>query len=168
MKFWWLEHHSLNSYNMMQTHSEALSYSQGAARCCHLNMPYFKRWKRLDKGQHQTRLRFLCGEYPWKITKRYRQFLKSYSVQKAAWPWASLKVWKGHTKVNVELVRDFYVENIHVKLQHDTGNLRTVIAFTRFRTLPTTRWPPPAQATTIPFTQRGLRSKKVVMFTSYW
>ncbi len=37
-KFWWVEHHSLYNYNMMQTHSEAISYSQGAARCCHLNM----------------------------------------------------------------------------------------------------------------------------------
>ncbi len=66
--------------------------------------------------------------------------------------WASLKVQKGHTKVNVELGRDFYVENIHVKLQHHTGNLWRVIAFTRFRT-------PHAQATTIPFSLRGLRGK---------
>ncbi len=41
--------------------------------------------------------------------------MQSYRVHKAAWPWASLKVQKGHTKVNVELVRDFYAENIHVK-----------------------------------------------------
>ncbi len=59
------------------------------------------------------------------------QFLQSYRVHKAAWPWASLKVQKGHTKVNVKLVRDFYVENIHIKLQHDTGDLRRVITFTR-------------------------------------
>ncbi len=60
-----------------------------------------------------------------------RQFLQSYRIHKAAWPWASLKVQKGHTNVNVKLVRDFYAENIHVKLQHDTGNLQKVIAFTR-------------------------------------
>ncbi len=64
--------------------------------------------------------------------KRYWQFLQSYRVHRAAWPWDSLKVQKGHTKVNVKLVRDFYVENIHVTLQHDRGNLRKVIAFTRF------------------------------------
>ncbi len=93
------------------------------------------------KGQHRTRPKFWCGEYLCKITKRYRQFLQSYRVHKAAWPWACLKVQKGHTKVNVELVWDFYVENIHVKLQHDTGNLWRAIAFTRLRT-------PPAQATT--------------------
>ncbi len=90
-------------------------------------MTYFKRSKRSDKGQHRTRQRFRCGEYLCKITKRYRQFLQSYSVQKAAWPWASLKVWKCHTKVNIELIRDFYIENIHVKLQHGTGNLLRVI-----------------------------------------
>ncbi len=89
-----------------------------------------------------------------KFSKRYRQFLLRYCVHKAAWWWASLKVQKGHTKVNVELIRDLYVQNIHVKLQHNTGNLRRVIAFTRFQT-------PPAQATTIPFSLRGLRGKKV-------
>ncbi len=121
----------------MQANSDALSYSQEAARCCHLNMTYFKRSKRADKGQHRTRLRFWCGKYLYKITKRYRQFLQSYRVHKAAWPWASLKVQKVHTKVNAELVQDFYVENIHVKLQHDTGNLWRVITYTRFRTPPT-------------------------------
>ncbi len=96
--------------------SDALSYSQEAARCCHLNVTYFKRSKRSDKGQHQTRPKFWCGEYLCKITKRYRQFLQSYRVHKATWPRASLEVQKGHTKVNVELVRDFHVQNIHVKL----------------------------------------------------
>ncbi len=93
-------------------------------------MTYFKRSKRSDKGQHRTHPRFWCREYLCKITKRYWQFLQSYRVHKTTWPWTSLKVRKNHTKVNVELVRDFYVENIHVKLQHDTGNLRKMIAFT--------------------------------------
>ncbi len=146
--------YSLYSYNMMQANSDVLSYSQEAARCCHLNMSYFKRSKRSDKSQHRTRPRFWCGEYLCKITKRYRQFLQSYRVHKAAWPRASLKAQKGHTKVNVELVREFYVENIHLKLQHDRGNLWRVIAFTRFRTPPM-----PAQATTIPFSLRWLRGK---------
>ncbi len=89
LKFWWVEDHSLYNYNMMQANSDALSYSQGAARCCHLNMTYFKR---SDKGQHRTRPRFWCGEYLYKIKKWYRQFLQSYHVHKAAWPWASSKV----------------------------------------------------------------------------
>ncbi len=113
---------------MIQANFDALSYSQGAARCWHLNMTSFKR---SDKRQHQTRPRFWCGEYLCKITKRYWQFLQSYHVHKAAWHWASLKVLKRHTKVNVEPVRDNYVENIQIKLQHDTSNLQRVIAFTR-------------------------------------
>ncbi len=63
--------------------------------------------------------------------KRYLQFLQSYRFLKAAWPWASLKVRKGHTKINIELIRDFDVENTTIKLQLDTGNLQKVIALTR-------------------------------------
>ncbi len=88
------------------------------------------------KGQYPIRPKFWCGEYLCKITKWYRQFLQSYRVHKAAWPWASLKVPKGHTKVNVDLVQDCFVENIHVKLQHDTGNVWRDIACTRFLTPP--------------------------------
>ncbi len=143
----------------MQANSDALSYSQEAARCCHLNITYFKRLKRSNKGQHRTHPRFWCGEYLCKITKWCRQFLQSYRVHEEAWPWASLKIQKGHTKVNVELVRDFYIENICVKLQHDTGNLWRVIVFTKFQKPPAARCPPPAQATTIPFSLRGLRGK---------
>ncbi len=124
------------SYNMMQANTDALSYLQEAVRCCHLNMTYFKRSKRSDKGQYRTHPRFWCGEYLCKIIKWYMQFLQSCRVHKAAWRLASLKVQKGHTKVNVELIWDFYVENIYVKLQHDTGNLWRVITFTRFRTPP--------------------------------
>ncbi len=94
LKFWWVDHHPLYSYNMMQANSDALSYSQRDARCCPLNMTLFKRSKRSDKGHHWTCLRFWCGEYLCKITKRYWQFLQSYHVQKAAWLWASLKVQK--------------------------------------------------------------------------
>ncbi len=123
----------------------------------------------------------------------------------AIWTWPISKGQKDQTKVNIELVRDFdvenilklrndpcrvivftrqlalelvwkfkkvtqrsmsnssrdfYVENIHVKLHHDTGNLWRVITFTRFQTPPATRCPLPAQATTIPFSLRGLRGKK--------
>ncbi len=113
LKFWWIEHHSLNSY-MMQA-----------------KVTTWCRSKRSDKGQHRTHPRFWCGEYLCKITKRYWQFLRKYRVHKAAWIWACLKVRKSHTKYNVEHIRDFYVENIHVKLQHDTGNLRRVITDAR-------------------------------------
>ncbi len=103
--------------------------------------------KRSDKGQHRTHPRFWCGEYLCKITKWYWQFLQSYRVHKAAWPWASLKVQNGHTKVNVELVRDFYVENIHIKLEHHTGNLRRVITFTRSSQIQREQRPKPLQRT---------------------
>ncbi len=100
-----------------------------------------QRSKRSDKGQHWTHPRFWCGEYLCKITKGYWQLLQSYRVHKAAWAWASLKVWKGHTKFNIKLVRNFYVKNIHVNLQHDTVNLWKVIVFTRSsQMLPAWTW----------------------------
>ncbi len=60
---------------------------------------YLVQWsKRSDKGQHQTRPRFWCGEYLCKITKGYWQFLLSYCVHKAAWPWAGfLSSKRSHT-----------------------------------------------------------------------
>ncbi len=33
------------------------------------------------------------------------------------WPWANVKVQKGHTMVNIELVQDIDVENTTIKLQ---------------------------------------------------
>ncbi len=38
LKFWLVEYYSLYSYNMVQANSDALPYSHGAARCCHLNI----------------------------------------------------------------------------------------------------------------------------------
>ncbi len=49
----------------------------------------------------------------------------------AIWTWPISNGQKGATKVNIELVRDFDVENISVKLQNDTGNFCSVIVFTR-------------------------------------
>ncbi len=72
-----------------------------------------------------------CEEHPHKVTALYKQYLRSYRVHKAAWPWASLKVQKCHTKINIELIRDFDVENTTIMLQLDTGNLWRVITFTR-------------------------------------
>ncbi len=62
-----------------------------------------------------------------------RQILMHYHIHKelqdtAIWTWPSSK---GHTKVNIALVRDFDVENISVKLWNDTGNSCRVIVFTR-------------------------------------
>ncbi len=62
--------------------------------------------------------------------------LGEYEVVGFWWP---LMKMIGFPKVNVALIWDFYVENIHVKLQNDTGNLWRVIAFTRFRTPPDAR-----------------------------
>ncbi len=47
------------------------------------------------------------------------------------WTWPSSKGQKGQTKVNIELVWDFDVENISVKLRNDTGNSCKVIVFIR-------------------------------------
>ncbi len=58
------------------------------------------------------------------------EFLTSYYIQTAAWPWASCKIEIGHTKVNVEILWYVDVENIHVKLQYDAGILWWVIVFT--------------------------------------
>ncbi len=55
--------------------------------------------------------------------KWYWQFLQSYHFHKAAWHWASLKGQNGHTKINIELTRNFDVENTTIKLQLDKGNL---------------------------------------------
>ncbi len=41
--------------------------------------------------------------------KWHLQFLQSYRVRKAAW--ATLKVQKDHTKINIELIWYFDVEN---------------------------------------------------------
>ncbi len=49
----------------------------------------------------------------------------------AIWTWPILKCQKGQTKGNIELVHDFDVENISLKLQNDTGNFCRVIVFTR-------------------------------------
>ncbi len=54
--------------------------------------------------------------------------LWSYHVHDVAWPWVNLK---GHIKVNVNLLRDFHVENIAVQLPHGRRNSWRVIVFTR-------------------------------------
>ncbi len=66
------------------------------------------------------------------------QLLRFYRIHKATWLWASLKVQKSHTKVNIELIQDFDVENTNIKLQLDTtGNLWRVMFTRSFQLLPT-------------------------------
>ncbi len=67
----------------------------------------------------------------WIELKWCMQFLRSYCVHKATWPCTSLKVPKGHTKVNIKLIWYVDVENIPIKLQHHTSNTWGVIMFTR-------------------------------------
>ncbi len=71
-----------------------------------------------------------------KVTTWCRHILRHYHIHKelqyaAIWTWPSSNGQKGHTKVNIEQVRDFDVENICVKLQKDTGNSCRVIVFAR-------------------------------------
>ncbi len=49
----------------------------------------------------------------------------------AIWIWPISKGKKGQTKVNIELVWNFNVKNISVKLENDTGNSCRVVVFTR-------------------------------------
>ncbi len=72
----------------------------------------------------------LMWRTPHKVTASCKQYLRSYCIHKGAWPWASLKVQKDHTKINIKLIRDFDVENTTIKLQLATSNLWRVIMFT--------------------------------------
>ncbi len=53
---------------------------------------------------------------------------RNYRVHMATWPWASSK---GHTKINIILVRYVDVETIPIQLQHHAGNTWWVITFKR-------------------------------------
>ncbi len=91
----------------------------------------FQKSKRSAKGQHRICPRFWCGKYLCKVTKWCMQFLRSYCVHKATWPWASLKVQKGYTKVIIELFQYADVKITPIKLEHHTSNTWEVIAITR-------------------------------------
>ncbi len=104
-----------------------------------------------------NRQRFRCWDPPYKVITWCMQFLRSYNVQKnitpcivttwcrqilrqyqihkelqdaAIWTWPSSKGHKGQTRVNIKLVWDFDVENISVKLQHDSCNCSLLIMLT--------------------------------------
>ncbi len=107
-------------------------------------------WK-FQKVTQRSILRWCGKEHPCKVTTWCMQFLRSYPIHKAAWPWVSLKVQRGHTKI----ILHFDVEYISTKI-HDAGNLWRVITFTKCcRTTSHV----PAQAT-IPLQPKGQRSKK--------
>ncbi len=70
------------------------------------------------------------------VTTWCRQILRHYHIDKelqdaAIWTQPSSKGHKGQTKVNIDLVWDFDMENISVKLQYVVCNSCRVIAFTR-------------------------------------
>ncbi len=103
---------------MMHAISEELLCSQG-----NLTLSKFESSKMSHKGQYQTCPICWCGDQPHKGTASYRQYLRSHCFHKAAWPWASFKVQKGHTKVNIKLIWDYDVEYTTIKLQLDTEEL---------------------------------------------
>ncbi len=83
-----------------------------------------------------SNLAIILNLVPCKVVNDAGKFTMSYHIQKelslaTIWRWPSLKGQKGQTKVNIELLRDFDVDNNPVKLGHDTGNSCWVIAFTR-------------------------------------
>ncbi len=88
----------LYNYNMIHAIAEELTRSQG-----NLTLSNFESSKKSHKGQHQTSLRFWCAEYYYQVTTWYRQFMKSYYILKVLLDVACLKVYKGHTKVNIKL-----------------------------------------------------------------
>ncbi len=92
---------------MMHAIPEELLCLQGK-----LTLSKFKSSKRSHKSQYQTPLICWYDEHPHKVTESYKQYLRSYHVHKAAWPQASLKVQKGHTKINIKLGWNFDEENI--------------------------------------------------------
>ncbi len=111
----------------MQANPEESSRLQSS-----LTLSYTESSKRLQRDQHKTWLKFWCEKNTCKATTWYMQFLRSYCIHKSfIWFRIILKVWKGHTKINIEPVQDFDVQNTTNKLQLDTGNLQRVIMFTR-------------------------------------
>ncbi len=142
---------------MMQAHSDALLYSQEAARCCHLNKTYFKRSKWSDKGQHQTCPRFWCGEYLCKITKRYWQFLQSYRVHKATWPWefeSSKRSHKGQCRTRPRFLCREHRCNVTTWYKQSTKGYRVHKV-------------PDATRHAMPVSLRGLRGKKVTQMKNF-
>ncbi len=93
------------------------------------------------------------------------QLLRTYHVHETTLPWASLKIHKGHTKVNVKLVQYFDVKNIPINLQHVKAIYEQLLHSqgSRCHPLPIRLQ---AQATTIPLQPKGAEGSKGVMFSN--
>ncbi len=79
LKFWWVEHHFLYSYNMMQANSDAFSYSQGLQEAAIWTWPN-------SKDLTKVNIELVRDFDVEKISVKYWQFLQSNRVHKAAWP----------------------------------------------------------------------------------
>ncbi len=152
------------SYNMIQQilrHHKILKKLQDAAIW---TWPSSKG----QKGQTKVNIqcpRFWCGEHPCKVTTWCMQLLRSYHVHKATWPSASLKVEKGHTKVNMELVQDLDVENTsNTKYYKVTTWYRQFMKSYRVHKVPDAACLPSAKATTILLQPLGLRGKTLCIY----
>ncbi len=116
--------------------------------------------RKSNKCQHPPCPRFWFGKYLCKVTTWCIQLLRTYRVHKTTWPWASLKVHKGHMKVNVKFICDFDVDNITINLQHDKTIYwvhRVPDAAHHLSACTPSQWQYPSSL-------RGLRGKKVSCF----
>ncbi len=104
--------------------------TQSVAVCHPFDLERVQKFKKLKKSKRSTSNLFLIWRTSCKATLKCMQFFRSYCVDKAVWTWASLKIQKGHRKVNVKLIWDFGIENVPVKLQHGTCNSWGIIKFT--------------------------------------
>ncbi len=85
---------------MVQAHSESLSYSCAGAMNCKM-LPFehdvVQNIKKVSQSSTPNLSKIWCGKYLCKVKTWCMQFVRSYCVHKATWPWASLKVQKGQT-----------------------------------------------------------------------
>ncbi len=116
---------------MMQVILRSYWVHKGLLPATILSLSYFRSSKRSYKGEHHSCPRDWYGEHPCIVTAQCMQFLVSYGIHKVTWPCTTLKIQKGHTKINVKLLCDFGVENNPVRLPNNACNSWRVITFTR-------------------------------------
>ncbi len=139
LKFWWVEHHSLYSYNMIQANSDALSYSQGAGNSCRvivftrqldLELVWkFKKFTKInikliwdfDVENTAIKLQLDTGNL-WRVIT----FTRSSLILPA---WKFKKVIKRSRSNLFEILMSW--TSLRVKLQHDTDKFWCIIIFTR-------------------------------------
>ena len=93
-------------------------------------LTYFTRSQGSYKGQYRTHPRFWYQKHLCEIWKQSGYFFMSYRVHKQSWPWPICQGHRGHTRVNIELVRDFDPRKTSVKFESDWNISWQVIAFT--------------------------------------